>query len=142
VAERTALYAADRLAESVRTWAAEIRTSRPEAAREVLVEELRTESGRMARINGAISGTPFFSAMIPGYLSYLWQEVRMWLRIAALYGDDPGELRTIAALLTLLGVHQTVEAAEASLAAVQQKPRKAAGASGQAWPSSPRRSSS
>jgi hypothetical protein len=46
----------------------------------------------------------------------------MWLRIAALYGHDPGELRTIAALLTLLGVHQTVEAAEASLAAVQQKP--------------------
>jgi hypothetical protein len=60
--------------------------------------------------------------MIPGYLSYLWQEVRMWLRIAALYGDDPGELRPIAALLTVLGVHQTVEAAEMSLAAVQQKP--------------------
>lgn len=122
VVERIALYAADRLAESAREWAAEIRTSRPEAAREVLVEELRLESARMARINGAISGTPFFLAMIPGYLSYLWQEVRMWLRIAALYGHDPGELRTIAALLALLGVHQTVEAAEASLAAVQRKP--------------------
>jgi hypothetical protein len=86
VAERIALYAADRLAESAPTWAAEIRTSRPEAAREVLVEELRIESARMARINGAISGTPFLLATIPGYLSYLWQEVRMWLRIAALYG--------------------------------------------------------
>jgi hypothetical protein len=122
VAERIALYAAGRQAESARTWAAEIRTSRPEAAREVIAEELRIESARMARINGAISGTPFFLATIPGYLSYLWQEVRMWLRIAALYGHDPGELRAIAALLTLLGVHQTVEAAEASLAAVRQKP--------------------
>jgi hypothetical protein len=40
----------------------------------------------MARINGALSGTPFFLAMIPRYLSYLRQEARMWMQIAALHG--------------------------------------------------------
>jgi hypothetical protein len=70
-AERIALYAADRLAEPVGRWAGEIRKSHTEATREVLANELRMQSARMARINGAISGTPFFLAMIPGYLSYL-----------------------------------------------------------------------
>ena len=39
VAERIALYAADRLAESARTWATEIRMSRPDATRDLPVEE-------------------------------------------------------------------------------------------------------
>jgi hypothetical protein len=103
-------------------WATEITKARPEATREVLAEELRIQSARMARVTGAISGSPFFLAMIPGYLSYLWQEARMWLQIAALYGRDPAALRTSAELLSLLGVHPTVDAAEASLAAVHQKP--------------------
>jgi hypothetical protein len=46
----------------------------------------------------------------------------MWMQIAALYGRDPGELRTLAELLSSLGVHQTVEAAEATLAAVRRPP--------------------
>ena len=43
----------------------------------------------------------------------------MALRIAALYGRDPGNLRTAAEMLALRGVHPTSEAAEVSLRAVQ-----------------------
>ena len=53
-----------------------------------------TQSAHVARIDGAISGTPFFIALVPGYLTYLQQEMRMTLRTAALYDRDPGNLRT------------------------------------------------
>jgi hypothetical protein len=55
---------------------------------------------------------------VPGYLNYLWQETRMTLRLAALYGRDPRDLHTSAELLRLRGLHRTVEAAEAALRAV------------------------
>ena len=59
---------------------------------------------------------------MPGYLSYLLQEMRMTLRTAALYGHDPGALRTSAEMLALRGVHPDVDAAENALKAVRDKP--------------------
>jgi len=46
----------------------------------------------------------------------------MTLRIAALYGRDPRELKTAGEMLALRGVHPTVEEAEAALAATQNAP--------------------
>ena len=86
-----------------------------------IAEELRTHSAHVARIDGAIAGTPFFIALVPGYLTYLQQEMRMTLRTAALYGRDPRELRTSAEMLALRGVHPDVEAAEAALISVRDK---------------------
>jgi hypothetical protein len=125
--ERLALYAADMLAEPSRTWAAKAHRARPDAGPAVLADELRTRSARIARIDGAIAGTPFFLAVIPGYLNYLWQEERMSLRTAALYGRDPASRRTIAEELTLRGVHESVEAAEATLKAVHRAPAQKPG---------------
>ncbi len=79
------------------------------------------QSAQVARIDGAISGTPFFIALVPGYLMYLLQEMRMTLRIAALYGRDPGSLRTAAEMLALRGVHPSVETAQAALTTVREK---------------------
>ena len=45
----------------------------------------------------------------------------MTLRTAALYGRDPGDLRTSAEMLALRGVHPDVEAAEAALSSVRDK---------------------
>ena len=86
-----------------------------------IAEELRTQSAHVARIDGAISGTPFFIALVPGYLTYLQQEMRMTLRTAALYGRDPRDLRTSAEMLALRGVHPDVETAEAALNSVREK---------------------
>jgi hypothetical protein len=121
VSERLTLYGVNRLAEPARAWARATRESRPEADTAELAAELRTHSAQIARVDGAISGTPFFIALVPGYLNYLWQETRMTLRLAALYGRDPRELRTSAELLTLRGVHPTVEAAEAALVEVRER---------------------
>jgi hypothetical protein len=77
---------------------------------------------KLARDDGAVAGTPFFVALVPGYMSYLWQEARMGLRTAALFGRDPALMRTAAEVLVLRGVHPTVEEAETALRAVADKP--------------------
>ena len=80
---------------------------------------LGTQSARIARLQGMVAGTPFYLALIPGYMNYLWQEARMTLRLAALYGRDPGILKTAAELLSLRGVYPDDDAAEAGLIAVE-----------------------
>jgi hypothetical protein len=122
VAERLTLYGVGRLADESRNWALLARTARPDSAPEDLAEELRIRSAQIARIDGAVSGTPFLFALVPGYLMYLWQEMRMTLRTAALYGRDPGDPETAAEMLALRQVHPTVEAAESALAAIRGTP--------------------
>ena len=121
VTERLTLYTTGRLGDPSREWAQSMRISHPDTPRAKIAEELRTQSAHVARIDGAISGTPFFIALVPGYLTYLQQEMRMTLRTAALYGRDPGDLRTSAEMLALRGVHPDVEAAEAALISVRDE---------------------
>ncbi len=122
VSERLVLYAADRLGDASREWADSTRSVRHDVPTAVLAEELRVQSAQIARIDGAISGTPFFLALVPGYLTYLWLEMRMTLRIAALYGRDPRHLRTSGEMLALRQLHPTVETAEAALVKVRDTP--------------------
>jgi hypothetical protein len=119
VAERLTLFAAERLGEASREWAQLARSRRPNTDRAKLAEELRTQSAQVARIDGAISGTPFFLALVPGYVTYLWQEARMTMRIAALYDRDPQQLQTAAEMLALRRVHPNVEAAQDALDTVR-----------------------
>ena len=121
LAERLTLYAADRLGDPSRTWAESVRSARPKTHWAQIAEELRTESAHLARIDGAIAGTPFFLALVPGCLSYLLQEMRMTLRTAALYGRDPRALRTSAGMLALRGVHPDVDSARAALTSVRDR---------------------
>jgi hypothetical protein len=122
VAERLALYGAGNLGEPSLEWAHGVHEKRPDVPRAVIAEELRTQTARAARIDGAVSGTPFFLALVPGYLAYLQEEGRMVLRTAALYGRDPRALETTAELLALRGVHPTVDAARAALEQVRDSP--------------------
>ena len=122
VAERLTLFGARNLGEPSLEWAHGVREARPDAPRAVIAEELRTQTAQVARIDGAVSGTPFLIALIPGYLSYLREEGRMMLRTAALYGRDPRELETSAEVLTLRGVHPTVDAAREALEKVRDLP--------------------
>lgn len=120
--ERLTLYSSSRHADSSRTWAREVRESRPGDDRALIAEELRGQTAQVARIDGAIAGTPFFIALVPGYLTYLSLELRMTLRIAALCGRDPGSLETAAEMLALRGVHPDVETAKKALIDAREKP--------------------
>jgi hypothetical protein len=122
VAERLTLFAVDRIADESTRWAQSVRRNRPDTPAAEIAEELRITSAQIARIDGAISGTPFFIALVPGYISYLWQEMRMTMRTAALYGRDLRAPRTAAEMLALRGVHPTVESAEAALGKVKEAP--------------------
>ena len=121
VSERLTLYTAGRLGDPSREWAQSALSSRPDSHPAQIAEDLRTDSAHVARIDGAIAGTPFFIALVPGYLTYLVQEMRMTLRTAALYDRDPTDLHTSAEMLTLRGIHPDIEAAEAALVAVREK---------------------
>ena len=122
VAERLTLHTMEKLGPPSLEWAQATQQSRPDEPPALIADELRGESGRLARIDGAIAGTPFFAAVVPGYLGFLWQQDRMSLRTAALFGHDPTELRTAASGLALRGVHPSVASAEAALRAVSAAP--------------------
>ena len=122
ICERMTLFASHRLAEPSREWARQVRAADPRADLREIADGLGTQSARIARIEGAVAGTPFYVALVPGYINYLWQEVRMTLRLAALYGRDPSTLRTATEALWLRRVYPSLEAAEAGLLAIQAQP--------------------
>jgi hypothetical protein len=122
VSERMTLYAVDRLRDSSREWAEAARRARADTPVAELAEELRIQTAKIARIDGAVSGTPFLIAFVPGYVTYLWQEMVMTLRTAALYDRDPRSLATASEMLVLRGVHPSVEKAEAALIAARDTP--------------------
>ena len=115
VSERVTLSGAQQLGEESVEWAERARRERPNVPRGVIAEEVRIQTARVARLDGAVAGTPFLIALVPGYLAYLWQEGVMERRLAALYDRDAGDLQTSAEVLVLRRVHPTVEAAQAAL---------------------------
>lgn len=119
VCERMTLAACQRLAQSSRRWAEAAREEKPRADLRELADGLGLQSARIASIEGAVAGTPFYLALVPGYMNYLWQEIRMTLRLAALYGRDPAELATAAEVLWLRDVYPSLAQARAGLVAVQ-----------------------
>ena len=97
VAERLALFGSERLGDPSLEWANGVREERPDAPKAEIAEEVRIQTAQVARIDGAVSGTPFLIALVPGYLAYLWQEGVMERRIAALYGSRPSRGRDLRA---------------------------------------------
>jgi hypothetical protein len=122
LSERLTLHTAQNLAAPSREWAENALREHPDATPAEIADELRERSIKIARIDGAVAGTPFFIALVPGYLSYLMQEGRMGLRTAALFGRDPTATHTAAEMLALRGVHPTVEQAETALRDVAEQP--------------------
>ena len=122
VAERIALNSTHSLGEPSLEWAQRVREERAGVPRAVIAEQLRTDSAKVAAVDGAVAGTPFLIALIPGYLLYLRQNARMLLRTAALYDRDPRDLESAAEMLALRGVHPTVDDARSALLPVRDAP--------------------
>jgi hypothetical protein len=118
VPERLTIFAVDHQAAAAREWAERAR-ERPRAA--TADDQLR-RTITTARVDGAIAGTPFFIALVPAYVAFLLQEVRLHLRVAALYGHDPADPRVAGDFLVLRGVRRDVDEAVAELEAVRATP--------------------
>ena len=121
VPERLTVYAVDHHTDAVRAWAEKIRTN-GDGDRAAVAESQYRRTISTARIDGAISGTPFFIALVPAYIGFLQQEMRFHLRIAALYGRDPADPDLAATFLVLRGIHKDNESALAELAHVRATP--------------------
>jgi len=120
--ERLMTHAVARHAEPAQAWAERVRAHDPDLNVAERSEELRTRIAKIARIRGAIAGTPFLLAIVPAYVSVLWDEAQMTMRIAALHGRDPREPGMAAELLVLRGVHEDVPRAQAALDEVEARP--------------------
>jgi hypothetical protein len=122
IPERLTLYSVDKQAESAQAWAKRVRESAPDTPVAVLAGAQRRRTVGTARVDGAVAGTPFFIALVPAYIAFLQQEVRLQLRVAALYGEDPTDPRVAADFLVLRGVHKDTERALAELDVVRANP--------------------
>jgi hypothetical protein len=111
--ERLMVLAVRRQGEPAKDWA-EQRLAAGAKPREES-DKLRRSTLVVSRIDGAVSGTPFFIALVPAYVAFLWAQARMVLRIAALYGRDPTDPRIAAELLALRGVYPSVDEAQGAL---------------------------
>jgi hypothetical protein len=122
VSERLTLQFTRRLGEPSLVWAEAILESPAPADKRRVARELCRRSAEISAVDGAVAGTPFLIALIPGYLGYLWQEGVLVLRLAALYGRDPRAMRTAAEVLVLRGIHPDVETAREALEQARATP--------------------
>jgi hypothetical protein len=118
VPERLTIFAVDRQAAAAHDWAERAR----ERSRAATADDQLRRTIATARVDGAIAGTPFFIALVPAYVAFLLQEVRLHLRVAALYGHDPADPRVAGEFLVLRGVRPDVDAAVAELEKVRATP--------------------
>lgn len=119
--ERLVTYACGRLGEPARAWA-ERRRAEPGHDRDATIEDMRRATVRLARLDGAIAGTPFLIALVPAYVQVLWAQMWLVLRIAALHGRDPADPGIAAEILALRGVHKTPESAALAIAELPADP--------------------
>ncbi len=118
VPERLTIYAVDHQAAAAREWAERDR----ERSRAATADDQLRRTVTAARVEGAIAGTPFFIALVPAYVAFLLQEVRLHLRIAALYGNDPADPQVAGDFLVLRGVRPDAATAVAELERVRTTP--------------------
>jgi hypothetical protein len=117
--ERLTVYAVGRLGEPTKAWAAERRKAGIDPREES--NRLKHDTVVLSRIDGAVSGTPFFVALVPAYVAFLWAQTRMAMRIGALHGRDPTDPSMPAELLALRGVYPSVPEAQEALDRIDQE---------------------
>jgi hypothetical protein len=121
--EYLALFATQQQAPTVREWAERHPVAPASPEHDKLLREMRHDLLGFSRVNGALSGTPFFIALVPAYISVLREQVRTALRIGALHGRDPGGPERPAEVLVFLDVCPTVAAAQVRLERVRRPAR-------------------
>jgi hypothetical protein len=115
LSERLTLALRQRIGQPSAAWGQTALDEHGSGQRAAIARRLSQRSIQVSRIDGAVAGTPFLIALIPGYVGHLWQEGVLVFRLAALYGRDPRDLETAAEFLYLRGLHPDPEAARVAL---------------------------
>jgi hypothetical protein len=91
---------------------------------EQLSRSVLRRSTRVARRGGAITGSSFYVAMVPAMVMIYCEQLAALLRIAAIYGRDPGDPARAAEILVIQGRYPTLGAARAALQKAGTKPTR------------------
>jgi hypothetical protein len=99
----------------VAQWRAEkVVDESPKEVHRLARHTLRKSVGQ-ARLAGAITGSSFYVGMVPAVATIYCEQLRMVLRIAAIYGRDPEDPARVAETLVFQHRYPTVAQAEAAL---------------------------
>lgn len=122
--EHLALAAVERFGPEARDWADRFRAEHPAVPVPNAAQLVRTQFVRLSRYSGALAGvTGALGAVVDtGVLA--WNQARMVLYLAAVYGQDPTDPERAVELLMLRDIHRKVSAARTALdvAARRQQP--------------------
>jgi hypothetical protein len=113
--EHLALAAVERLGPEAAQWVGAYRQYYPWATDGQLVAIIRARFVRLSRYSGAAAGVAgaFGAVVDAGVLA--WNQARMVLYIAAIYGADPTAQERAAELLTLQQVYKVIDRARTAL---------------------------
>ncbi|MFD2768393.1 hypothetical protein [Micromonospora eburnea] len=117
--ELLALAAVDVLGPSARDWVERTRGVYPDAGADGLARLATRRFVRLAGTGAAFAAGTGLLAPVTELAAVLWTQASLVLRLAAIYGRDPGHPDRAAELLVLTRVHPDTATARAALDAVR-----------------------
>ncbi|GAB1693168.1 hypothetical protein KRM28CT15_49710 [Krasilnikovia sp. M28-CT-15] len=113
--EHLALEAVRRLGPQARSWAARLRSERPDLGPDAMAQLAIRRFTHQARLSGAISGAVGLPGAVVDVGLLAWTQARMVLHVAAAHGLDPTHPARATDLLLLQRVHRIAESARLAL---------------------------
>ena len=113
--EHLALAAVERFGPEAQAWIAEFRGRFPMVTDAHLATVTRTRFIRLSRYSGAVAGVAGGVGAVVDFGVLAWNQARMVIYLAAIYGEDPTSRERAAELLMLQNVHKVMGAAETAL---------------------------
>jgi hypothetical protein len=117
--ERLVLLAVGALGEPAKAFVERERKAHPGASTAALSDRVRERTVKVARIDGAVAGSPLLIVLVPAFAAMLWEQARMALRIAALQGRDTSDPAVAAEIVWLRGIRPDLNSARAAVAVAQ-----------------------
>jgi len=119
--EMLALAAVERFGPEAQQWIAEFRSRFPYVTEAHLATVTRTRFIRLSRYSGAVAGVAGGLGAVVDFGVLAWNQARMVIYLATIYGEDPTSRDRAVELLTLQNVHKMVGTAQTALDVAARK---------------------
>jgi len=113
--EFLALAAVERYGKDAQAWVDGVRRQFPAAHEANLANLVRTRFVRLSRLSGAAAGITGAPGAVVDFGVLAWNQARMVIHLAAVYGQDPTSRERAAEILVLQDVHTITDQARAAL---------------------------
>jgi len=113
--EYLALAALEQFGPEAQQWIAEFRSRFPYVTSHHLAKVTRKRFVKLASLSGAVAGVAGGIGAVVDYGVLAWNQARMVIYLATIYGEDPTGRERAVELLMLQNVHKVMGAAETAL---------------------------